>query len=179
MREEANLLDGTSTMLERAEELERLRPSLARLVPRALGKLFTGFPGSFRELSAECAFPPLARWLSKQARSGRCELAIHRAGPPANRVHKEPEVYLHVGSARVMVSGPVARVPRRCPSALAAVLRASIRTPTFARCTRASWTPASSSDRSRCLRRTSSARRSRSPMRQTPHRCRRRQRDVD
>lgn len=122
MREEPNLFEGKSVVLEHPDDLQRLRPALAAVIPIAVRALFVGQPTTLRSLAREAVFPPLAGWLRRVARDG-CELAIHR---PGRRIPgPSHEVFLQVGDPGnpVLFSGSVGAVPRRCPPALAEVLR--------------------------------------------------------
>lgn len=125
MRREANLYAGTALVLERPEELAKLRKDEAALVGPALRGLFHAYPRSFRTLAEETAFLPLATWLRRMAKAGVCELVIDRPSRSYARqgVGHSVSLRVGVGDAAVRLSGPIARVPKRCPSPLAEVLR--------------------------------------------------------
>lgn len=120
MREEGNIIEGRTVVLEHAAELSSLSPSLRRLVPASARALFEGYPRSLEALSAKSGRRALADALARLAASGRCELEIHRSGHP--RAYPS-ETYVRFGERPVLLSGGYARVPSRCAPALAAVLR--------------------------------------------------------
>lgn len=125
MRSESNLHDGRTIVLERPDELATLQKGDAALVVPALREWFSAFPRSFRTLAAETTFPPLATWLRRMAKAGACELVIDRPSPRDAR-HGVPcsvSLRVGVGDDAVRISGPIARVPKRCPSPLDEVLR--------------------------------------------------------
>lgn len=120
MRTEKNLLEGTTVVVEHPEELSRLRRPLRDLVSPSAHALFEGFPGSLEELAARAKRKTLAGALRRLAGSKRCELQIHR---PGRRGGGAAEAYVRVGEHPVLLSGGLARIPARCPPALAEVLR--------------------------------------------------------
>jgi hypothetical protein len=125
VRHQTNAFDGKSVILEAPAELEELRPRDAALVSHGLRRLFTDFPTSFHTLAKETTFAPLARWLRRMGNAGACELAIERPGIRAARAGVKPSIVLRVGpsDARLQITGPLSRVPKRCPPVLAEVLR--------------------------------------------------------
>ena len=112
-------------MLERPEDLAKLRKNEAALVGPTLRRWFSAYPRSFRTLAAETSFPPLATWLRRMAKAGVCELVIDRPSSRDARhgVPHSVSLRVGVGDAAVRISGPIARVPKRCPPPLQEVLR--------------------------------------------------------
>ncbi|MBL9108874.1 MAG: hypothetical protein JNM74_06375 [Myxococcales bacterium] len=124
MRDEENLFEGTTTVLSFPSELSELRPHDAALVSPRLRRLFADPPRSLRELASATSFAPLATWLRRMAKVGGCELVIDRPSRWLARRGMAPSVSLRVGAAdaKVHLSGPLPRLPKRIPAALRDVL---------------------------------------------------------
>jgi hypothetical protein len=120
VRREPNSLEGATLVVERVDDLTNVPARLRDLVTAPARSLFEGYPGSLERLAARTKRMKIADALTRLARSGRCELEIHR---PGRRGGGASEVYVRVGEHPVRLSGSIARPPARCPPALAEVLR--------------------------------------------------------
>lgn len=111
-------------VVEHRDELGALADADARCIAPAVRATFVDFPRSFRAIAAVTESAYLAGWLHRMAKVGRCTLAIDR--PRADLgILPAVEVHLRVGEGDdgVLVTGPIARVPKRLPAPLSEVLR--------------------------------------------------------
>jgi hypothetical protein len=125
MRQETNNFEGKTLVLEAPEDVGKLRARDASEVPPAVMRLFVEYPRSFRALADQTTFGPLAKWLRRGAKTSPCELVIDRPGRRFARTDVKTSVVLRVGAGddAVRISGPIARIPKRCPPPLAEVFR--------------------------------------------------------
>jgi hypothetical protein len=119
MRNESNLLGGTSLILEHPADLDALPPPLVTRISPAARQLFAGFPASVEQLASTAPRASLGRALARLAAESACELEIHQAGYP---IPNGDAVYVRLGTPPVLVSGALDGVPDHCPVPLADVL---------------------------------------------------------
>lgn len=81
MREEENLGDGTSLILEPGDELAQAPGSFQALITPEIRQAFADVPGYLSRIAALCPFPNMKAWLEAALDADSWELALHQGDP--------------------------------------------------------------------------------------------------